>query len=127
MSILIGCSGWSYEDWVGSFYPRELARRRGEWLAYYARYFSTVEINSTFYRPPGELQVASWVRKGSELRDFQYSLKMPQQVTHEHMVRGRGMAPSGGQQPSREAALSLWPRPGCWAQCSCSSPLLFQR
>lgn len=88
MSILIGCIGWSHEDWVGSFYPRELARRRGEWLAYYARYFSTVEINSTFYRPPGELQVASWVRKGSELRDFQYSLKMPQQVTHEHMVRG---------------------------------------
>ena len=88
MTILIGCSGWSYDDWVGGFYPRELAKRKGEWLAYYARYFPTVEINSTFYRPPGERQVSSWVRKGSKLLDFEYSLKMPQLVTHEHMVRG---------------------------------------
>ncbi len=87
MTILIGCSGWSYEDWVGSFYPPELAKRKGEWLAYYARYFRTVEINSTFYRPPGERQVASWIQKGSKLEDFEYSLKMPQLVTHEHMVR----------------------------------------
>ena len=88
MTILIGCSGWSYDDWVGSFYPRELVKRKGEWLNYYARYFRTVEINSTFYRPPGEMQVASWVRKGLKLEYFEYSLKMPQLVSHEHMVRG---------------------------------------
>lgn len=88
MIILIGCSGWSYDDWVGSFYPQELLKRKEEWLAYYARYFRTVEINSTFYRPPGERQVTSWVRKGLKLEDFEYSLKVPQLVTHEHMVRG---------------------------------------
>jgi len=87
MTILIGCSGWSYDDWVGGFYPPELAKRKGVWLEYYARYFPTVEINSTFYHPPGERQVASWVRKGSRLENFEYSLKMPQSVTHEHMVR----------------------------------------
>lgn len=90
MIILVGCSGWSYDDWVGGFYPQELAKRKGEWLAYYARYFRTVEINSTFYRPPGELQVASWVRKGSMLNGFEYSIKMPQLVTHEHMVCREG-------------------------------------
>lgn len=88
MTVLVGCSGWSYDDWVGRFYPIELARKKGEWLAYYGRYFQTVEINSTFYRPPGELQVASWIKKGIELKDFEYSLKMPQLVTHKSMVQG---------------------------------------
>ena len=88
MTVLVGCSGWSYDDWVGRFYPMDLAKKKGEWLAYYARYFHTVEINSTFYRPPGELQVASWIKKGIELKDFEYSLKMPQLVTHKSMVQG---------------------------------------
>ena len=84
----MGCSGWSYDDWVGRFYPMELAKKKGEWLAYYAKYFRTVEINSTFYRPPGELQVSSWIKKGKELSDFEYSLKMPDLVTHKSMVQG---------------------------------------
>ncbi len=25
MTILVGCSGWSYDDWVGRFYLMELA------------------------------------------------------------------------------------------------------
>ena len=90
MAILVGCSGWSYDDWVGRFYPMALAKKKGEWLAYYAKYFRTVEINSTFYRPPGELQVSSWIKKGNDLPDFEYSLKMPQLVTHESMVQGEG-------------------------------------
>ena len=38
MTILVGCSGWSYDDWVGKFYPPELARKRGEWFSYYAQF-----------------------------------------------------------------------------------------
>jgi uncharacterized protein YecE (DUF72 family) len=63
MSILVGCSGWSYDDWAGRFYPMELAKKKGEWLTYYAQFFDTVEINSTYYRPPGERQVQSWIKK----------------------------------------------------------------
>ena len=61
MTILVGCSGWSYDDWIGRFYPHSLARKRGDWLAYYARFFPTVEINSSFYQPPGERQILSWI------------------------------------------------------------------
>ena len=46
MTILVGCSGWSYDDWVGKFYPLELAKRKGVWFSYYAQFFNTVEINS---------------------------------------------------------------------------------
>ena len=88
MAILVGCSGWSYDDWVGKFYPMALAKKKGAWLAYYAKYFRTVEINSTFYRPPGELQVSSWIKKGHDLSDFEYSLKMPELVIHKSMVQG---------------------------------------
>lgn len=86
MTILVGCSGWSYDDWVGKFYPLALARKKGEWLSYYAQFFKTVEINSTFYRPPGELQVQSWIRKCKDLPGFEYSVKVPQLVTHRAMV-----------------------------------------
>ncbi|WP_162137677.1 DUF72 domain-containing protein [Methanomassiliicoccus luminyensis] len=88
MSVLIGCSGWSYEDWVGRFYPVALAKKKEEWLRYYASYFSTVEINSTFYHPPNEFMVNGWIKKGQAFKSFEYSVKMPQQVTHETLSNG---------------------------------------
>jgi uncharacterized protein YecE (DUF72 family) len=88
MTILVGCSGWSYDDWVGAFYPVDLANKKGKWFDYYAQYFSTVEINSTFYRPPAEFQVNSWIKKGKNKKDFEYSVKVPQLVTHKALVEG---------------------------------------
>jgi uncharacterized protein YecE (DUF72 family) len=49
--LLLGCSGWSYADpaekggWTGAFYPGSKTRR----LAFYAQFFNTVEMDSTFY------------------------------------------------------------------------------
>jgi uncharacterized protein YecE (DUF72 family) len=88
MTILVGCSGWSYDDWVGKFYPLSLVGKKGEWFSYYADYFQTVEINSTFYRPPGEKQVQSWIKKAKDLKGFEYSVKVPQLVTHKALVDG---------------------------------------
>lgn len=87
MTIIIGTSGWSYDDWVGPFYPPELSKEKGKWFFYYSGYFNTVEINSTFYRPPGEQQVKSWIKKAS--KGFEYSAKMPQLVTHKALADGR--------------------------------------
>jgi uncharacterized protein YecE (DUF72 family) len=92
--VLIGSSGWSYDDWVGRFYPIEMAKKKGEWFAYYAQYFKTVEINSTFYRVPNEFMVKSWIKKASELEGFEYSLKLPKLITHESMVKGNHEAAS---------------------------------
>jgi hypothetical protein len=52
MLILIGCSGWSYDDWVGGFYPIELANKKGAWFDYYAQYFKTVEVKQRRRTPP---------------------------------------------------------------------------
>jgi uncharacterized protein YecE (DUF72 family) len=45
--ILIGTSGYSYDDWRGAFYPLRLAK--GRMLEYYAQEFSFTEVNSTLY------------------------------------------------------------------------------
>ncbi len=77
--IRIGTSGFSYDDWVGTVYPPTLPAR--EQLAFYAREFSTVELNVTYYRVPSEQMVASWVRRTPD--SFRFSVKAYQGLTHE--------------------------------------------
>lgn len=88
--MLIGCSGWAYEDWAGRFYPVNIAKKKEEWLRYYSSFFSTVEINSTFYRMPNEFIVNGWIKKGLGLKGFEFSVKMPAQVTHEALAMKEG-------------------------------------
>src|SRR3990170_8458163 len=59
--IRLGTSGFSYDDWVGAFYPPGLPKR--EWLAYYAREFDTVELNVTYYRIPDRRPVVGWAER----------------------------------------------------------------
>ncbi|HII06354.1 MAG TPA: DUF72 domain-containing protein [Methanotrichaceae archaeon] len=69
--------------------PHEASQKKGTWLAYYAQFFDTVEINSTYYRPPGERQVQSWIKKVKDrVEGFEYSVKMPGLVTHQAVVEG---------------------------------------
>jgi len=86
--MFIGCSGWSYDDWVGRFYPVDLAKRKGGWFSYYAGFFKTVEINSSFYRVPNEFMVRSWINKAAHLDGFEYSLKLPRLITHDSLEKG---------------------------------------
>ncbi len=86
MAALVGCSGWSYDDWVDRFYPSELARRKGEWLSYYLKFFPTVEVNSTFYRAPNDFVIRSWIEKGRQRPGFEFSVKLPQTITHESVL-----------------------------------------
>lgn len=89
--IRVGLSGWSYPEWVGPFYPVHLRSDPGAWLAYYATRFRAVEINSTFYAFPDEELVASWARQGVaflERGPFEFSLKLPREVSHRALAAG---------------------------------------
>ena len=77
--IRIGTSGFSYDDWVGPVYPKTLPK--SEQLGYYAREFTTVEINTTFYRVPEQHTVEGWVRKTPS--EFLFSIKAYRGLTHE--------------------------------------------
>ena len=81
--ILIGCSGWSYPDWEGVFYPHGL--HSSEALSYYADRFTIVEVDSTFYRPPTKGMVRSWVDRTPS--EFRFALKVPRVITHEKLLK----------------------------------------
>ena len=83
----IGPAGWSYEDWKGVVYPAEKPRGFSE-LSYIARYFDTVEINTTFYRPPTPWLARQWVRKVAHNPDFEFTAKLWQRFTHEGAALG---------------------------------------
>jgi len=78
-SIRVGTSGWSYQDWIGPFYPPGTPAR--DFLSWYADRFNTVEVDSTFYATPPASRAAHWA--ASTPADFRFCLKVPQAITHE--------------------------------------------
>lgn len=76
--IQIGTSGWYYKEWSGPFYPKDLDP--SQWLAFYSRYFSTVEINSTFYRLPFQNMIKGWRQRAPE--GFIFAVKGSRRITH---------------------------------------------
>jgi uncharacterized protein YecE (DUF72 family) len=83
--IYIGTSGWSYPKgegtWTGYFYPTGKINE----LEYYSQFFNTVEINSSFYRPPNPGYVHNWVRRVP--KDFLFTVKLWQKFTHPKMYK----------------------------------------
>jgi uncharacterized protein YecE (DUF72 family) len=76
--VLIGTSGYSYEDWVGPFYPQGLPKR--EYLSFYAAEFPVVELNFSYYTQPSASTVERMMEKTSE--DFRFAIKAHQSLTH---------------------------------------------
>jgi len=84
--IRIGTSGYSYDDWVGPFYPTDL--KKSDWLEFYARHFDTTELNFSYYRQPeaGMLErIAAKVPPG-----FVFTIKAFQGLTHERAEDNSG-------------------------------------
>lgn len=81
--IRIGTCAWSFEEWRDVFYPRGLPA--SEWLAWYARFLPTVEIDSTFYAPPQPDTVLRWVEETPS--HFRFSCKLSREITHRRRLR----------------------------------------
>lgn len=76
--LRVGTSGWHYKDWQGLFYPHKMTS--DHYLAYYARTFDTVELNSVFYRLPSRETVKEWWRTTPS--DFLFAYKGSRFITH---------------------------------------------
>jgi uncharacterized protein YecE (DUF72 family) len=59
--IRIGTCSWADDALSKHWYPKGLPA--GERLGYYAQHFDTVEVDSTYYRLPGEEMVARWAER----------------------------------------------------------------
>lgn len=75
--LLIGTSGWSYNEWAGVFYPSSSTNK----LSFYSKVFGTAEVDSTFYAYPSKGLVIGWARYSPD--DFVFSVKLPRTMTHD--------------------------------------------
>ncbi len=78
-AIRVGTSAFTAAGWERAFYPAGM--RPAEYLTYYATKFSTVEVDSTFYRTPALSTVKGWYAKTPS--NFVFAVKVPQEITHE--------------------------------------------
>lgn len=83
MDIKIGCTGWSYEGWVGTFYPKTM--EHSKFLKYYSSIFDITEINSTYYRVPNQFMTRKW--SADTPSNFRFTAKFPGKITHEHRLK----------------------------------------
>ena len=81
--IHIGTCAWTHDDWRGVFYPEHLPS--SERLAFYARWFDAVEVDSTFYHIPASHVTAHWAEVTPP--GFRFSCKVPREITHERKLR----------------------------------------
>jgi uncharacterized protein YecE (DUF72 family) len=77
--LFLGTQGFSYKDWVGSFYPAHI--RPDDYLSHYVEHFRAVELDSTFYGPPRATSVHTWYANTPP--DFVFTAKFPRTITHD--------------------------------------------
>jgi uncharacterized protein YecE (DUF72 family) len=77
--MLIGTSGYSYDDWRGILYPESLPKE--EFLRYYALFFPFVELNFSYYAMPKASSLVAMVAKTPS--GFCFSVKAHRSLTHE--------------------------------------------
>jgi len=78
---IIGTSGYSFDDWIGEFYPPDTKKRN--MLERYVEHFNSVELNFTYYRMPTIKTIESLARRTPD--DFVFWVKAPGQITHKAM------------------------------------------
>jgi uncharacterized protein YecE (DUF72 family) len=80
--IYTGIAGWSYPDWKGIVYTDSKADQ----LEFVSRFVDCIEINSTFYKPPFEKVIKSWLQRTAAKPDFFFTAKLHRDITHEGKI-----------------------------------------
>jgi len=80
--VYIGTSGWHYNDWTGLFYPADVTGYNE--LTFHAKYFNTVENNSSFYRIASAETYKTWDRMTPP--GYTFSIKLNKLITHTHRL-----------------------------------------
>lgn len=86
MDLYVGTSGYSYKEWKGTFYPKDLPVK--QMLCFYGERFRTVEINNTFFRLPTASVLQAWA--GEVPAAFKFVLKAPRRITHIQRLKDAG-------------------------------------
>ncbi len=79
VGVIVGTSGYSYADWVGTVYPE--GTRPVDYLAHYARRFALTELNFSYYREPTTSSLRQIALKSPP--GFAFTIKAHKSLTHE--------------------------------------------
>ena len=86
MNLYVGTSGYSYKEWKGSFYPKDVST--DEMLRFYGKHFDAVEINNTFFRMPKPEVLEGWAAEVPA--NFKFVLKASRGITHMKRLKNAG-------------------------------------
>ena len=77
--ILLGTSGYSYNEWVGIVYPE--GTKQQDFLSCYSGLFPTVELNFSYYSMPKPENLSKMLIDGGDTLTF--AIKAHKTLTHE--------------------------------------------
>ena len=77
--IRTGCPTWTHEQWFGSLFPVNTAKERS--LEAYAKYFNSIEGNTSFYHIPDEKTLQRWTDQVPN--NFRFTFKFHRSISHD--------------------------------------------
>jgi uncharacterized protein YecE (DUF72 family) len=77
--VYVGCGNWGHTSWGGKVYPPKTPASK--YRALYPLYFNATELNATHYNIYSPRVIREWAEPARG-RDFRYSPKFPQQISH---------------------------------------------
>jgi len=78
-AILVGTSGYYYNEWVGEVYPK--GTKQEDFLSCYSGLFPTVELNFSYYNMPKPENLAKMLIDGGQ--NLTFAIKAHKTLTHE--------------------------------------------
>lgn len=76
--LYMGAPAWGSKHWLGKIYPKKTPT--SEFLNFYSRNFTCIELNTTHYRIPDEKTTHEWLSKVPE--NFLFCPKIPKDISH---------------------------------------------
>jgi uncharacterized protein YecE (DUF72 family) len=74
----LGTIGFGYKQWLGTFFPPGMSP--SQFLAHYAQFFNSAELDTTFYGTPKEVTVRKWAQAAPP--GFTLCPKTPRDISH---------------------------------------------
>ncbi len=81
-NIYFGSTNWTETYWKEVLYPPKTKSQ--DFLYYHSRFFTTIELNTTFYRNPSSDQVIKW--KNSTPCSFKFCPKVPSRISQSRLL-----------------------------------------